>query len=369
MEDHNELFFLLALQYARGVGDLRAKKLIAACGSAAAVFSERPGVLQRIEGVGPFAVQRVLSPENLRAAEKEIIALSDRSIRVVTFLDKEYPERLRHCPDGPLLLFLKGNANLSSRRMISVVGTRRLTAWGRDFCEKFIDDLSPLRPTIVSGYAYGADICAHLAALDRGLQTIACVAHGLDITYPAAHKRYNERILEQGGFLSDFWLGVRPERDHFLRRNRIIAGLSEAVVVIESAEKGGSLVTADIANSYNREVFAVPGRPGDPFSRGCNMLVKQQKAHLLESAADLAFMLGWNPDEKEVPRAVQKQLFVELEPAEEVVFSVLGQKGKMLLDELAYSCNVPVNRLSATLLGMEMKGVVKPLPGKYFELT
>lgn len=369
MEYSKELIFLLALQNVKGLGDLTARKLIAACGSAEAVFKTSPSSLRCIEGVRPFIIQKLLDPQHLRAAESQLVAIQNSGLRVVTYIDVDFPDRLKHCPDGPLLLFVKGKADLRARRMISVVGTRRLTREGREFCEQFIEALAPMEPTIVSGYAYGADICAHRAALDQGLQTIACMAHGLDTTYPSAHSRYNEQVMAYGGFITDFWLGVMPERDHFLRRNRIIAGISEAVVVIESAEKGGSLVTADIANSYDREVFAVPGRPSDIYSRGCNMLIKAQKAHLLESAADLAFMLGWDPEERKVTPPLQKQLFPELDPVEETVFTALSSGGKMVLDQLAFTCEIPVYKLSSTLLSMEMKGVVRPLPGKFYELT
>lgn len=362
------MFFLLALQNATGVGDLTARKIIGACGSAEAVFKEKPGKLKRVAGVRLSAVESVLNKENLRAAELQLREIADQNIKVITYGDKRFPERLRHCPDGPLLLFVKGDVDFQAKRFVSIVGTRRLTREGREFCERFIEDLSPLNPTVVSGYAYGADICAHKAAIANGLQTVACMAHGLDFTYPSAHTRYNAAMMNHGGFITDFWLGVKPERDHFLRRNRIIAGISEAVVVIESAEKGGSLVTADIANSYNREVFAVPGKPADAYSRGCNRLIKRQEAHLLESAADLAFMLGWDPDEKQGCSGVQKQLFVDLDPSEETVFTVLNGRGKMLLDELAMCSGLPVHRLTSTLLGLEMKGVVRPLPGKYYEL-
>ena len=367
MQNFRDLYYLLALQRAKGVGDLTARKLIAACGSAEAVFSEKLSLLSRIEGVGVMAVRAVRNRRNLIDAEKEMTWLQKHKIRVMPYSDPEYPFRLKHCPDGPLVLFTKGNIRLDVPRFLSVVGTRRLTTRGMEFTQKLIEDLAPLQPTIVSGYAYGADICAHRAAIDNGLQTIACMAHGLDITYPSAHKVFNESVMENGGFVTDFWHGEMPDRDHFLRRNRIIAGLSQAVVVIESAEKGGSLVTADIANSYNREVFAIPGRPEDPFSKGCNLLIKKHQAHLMESAADLIYMLGWDPDENKHKVPVQKKLFVELDATEELVLSRLQDSEKMLLDDLAYTCDIPVHKLSATLLNMEMKGVVRPLPGKYFE--
>lgn len=369
MHFDKELFYLLALQRAKGVGDLTIRKLIGACGSAEAVFTERKGILGQIEGVGFKAVNAVRKQENLQEAERQFKWLQQEGIRVVTYKDDDYPMRLRHCVDGPVVLFMKGNINMKAPRLLSVVGTRRLTGEGRAFCERFISELAPLNPTIVSGYAYGADICAHVAAMNHGLQTIACLAHGLERTYPQAHEIYNSRMMEHGGFITDFWKGDLPDRDHFLRRNRIIAGLSQAVVVIESAERGGSLVTADIANSYDREVFAVPGRPEDPFSKGCNLLIKKHQAHLLESAADLVYMLGWDADIQKAVKPVQKQLFIELSAEEERVVERLNDKGKMLIDEIAYTCKIPVHELSSTLLQMEMKGVVRPLPGKYFELV
>jgi len=280
------------------------------------------------------------------------------------YQDAGYPEKLKHCIDGPILLFSKGNINLKDQRIISVVGTRKITAHGQAFCEELISELAPLDPVIISGFAYGVDITAHKAAVKNKLQTIGCLAHGFNQIYPKTHAKYIASVEENGGFFTDFWSSQSFDRNNFLKRNRIIAGLSEATIVIESAEKGGSLVTADIANSYNREVFAVPGRATDSQSRGCNNLIKSQNAHLLTSAADLIYILNWKLNES---KNIQKQLFVELEPQEQVIYEYLNL-GKQQLDMIALECKIPTFKAAGILLDMELKGVVRPLPGKLFEV-
>ena len=252
--------------------------------------------------------------------------------------------------------------------MISIVGTRNATTYGISFCEKLLEDLAPLQPVIISGFAYGIDITAQKKAMELGLQTIGCLAHGFNQMYPKTHKKYVSKIEENGGFMTEFWSDDAFDRTNFLKRNRIIAGLSEATIVIESAEKGGSLVTADIANSYNREVFAVPGRINDLQSQGCNNLIKTQQAQLLSSAADLVYHLGWEMEEKKVkPR--QTQLFVELNEEEKKIWSYLKEKDQELIDVIALDCNIPVFKLASILLNMELKGEVRPLPGKQFQVV
>ena len=214
--------------------------------------------------------------------------------------------------------------------------------------------------------AYGVDICVQKEAIKQGLQTIGCLAHGLNQVYPKVHIKYEAEILKNGGFYTEFWSTSNPERENFLKRNRIIAGVSEATVVVESAEKGGSLVTADIANSYNRDVFAVPGRTTDKYSIGCNNLIKQQKAHVLTSAADLIYLLDWEVEQKQ-NNPIQKQLFIELDETEQSIYTYLQNNGKQLLDSIALDCKLPIYKASSTLLNMEMKGVIRPLPGKLFE--
>jgi DNA processing protein len=250
--------------------------------------------------------------------------------------------------------------------MISIVGTRKATKYGIDFCKQLIENLSPLQPTIVSGFAYGIDIVAQRAAIENNIPTIGCLAHGLNQMYPKVHERYAKSVQENGAFVTDFWSTSNPDRENFLKRNRLIAGMSQATIVIESAEKGGSLVTAHIANSYNRDVFAVPGRVGDTQSIGCNNLIKQQRAHILTSAADIVYMLGWKLEAEPFP-TVQKQLFVELSPEETIIHSYLQEKGQTVLDSLSLECELPIHKITPILLQLEMKGVVKPLPGKLFE--
>jgi len=361
-----ELISALRLQCIPNIGDISSRKLIAYCGGPTAVFKEKKEALLKIEGIGTKIIEGLYDPRYLKAAETEYSFIKDNGIKYVYFEDKNYPKYLRHCADAPLILFQRGAINITDRKIISIVGTRNITPHGRQFCERFMEELAPLDPVIVSGFAYGVDICIQKAANALGLQTIGCLAHGLNQIYPRAHRKYCAPIEKNGGFLTEFWSTSKPDRENFLRRNRVIAGISEATIVIESAEKGGSLVTADIANSYNRDVFAVPGRPNDLFSEGTNTLIKQQKAHLLTSAADLVYHLNWDLQKKS-SNPIQKQLFVELNETEHSIYSFLQQEGKQLLDDIAMGSHLPIFKTASTLLSMELKGLVRPLPGKQFE--
>lgn len=363
----SDLQYILALQHVPFLGDSTAKKLIRKVGSPGAVFQEKKTSLLKIPGIRKQGVQSIFDSVHLKAAEKEIGFIQKNRVKCLYFEDKEYPEKLKHCLDGPILLFQRGNIDLQNKKIISIVGTRKATISGRAFCEEMIEQLSVLDPVIVSGFAYGIDISAQRAAMNHKLQTIGCLAHGLNQMYPKTHAKYARDVEQNGGFLTEFWSSEPFERTNFLRRNRVIAGLSEATIVVESAEKGGSLVTADIANSYNREVFAVPGRSTDSQSKGCNELIKQQKAHLLSSAADLIFMLNWQLEEDIKP--VQKQLFIELEEEEKELYRFLENNGKEQLDLIALHCKIPTFKAATLLLNMELKGIIKPLPGKLFELV
>jgi DNA processing protein len=241
-----------------------------------------------------------------------------------------------------------------------------MSSYGRDFCNKLIEDLAEYNPIIISGFAYGVDICAHKAAVKNKLQTIAVLAHGFEQIYPKVHKKHINEVNENGGFLTEFWSEEAPLRENFLKRNRIVAGISKATIIVESAAKGGSLVTADIANSYDKDVFAVPGRTTDIYSKGCNNLIKNNQANLLTSAKDIVKMLNWDLNEKS--KIIQKQLFVELNENEQKIYDLLHEKGQQLLDVISLECNIPMYQLSAILLQMELKGITKPLPGKMFEL-
>lgn len=362
---HEELVYVLALQKVEGVGDIVAKKLIAHCGNAEAVFETKTSQLGAIDGIGSVLLRKLKDKNIFALAEAELKFIIDNEIRVSFFQDSDYPERLKHCIDGPVLLFSSGNINLKNRKIVSVVGTRQITSYGAEFCKKLISDLSPLNPIIVSGFAYGVDIMAHQAAMENNLQTIGVLAHGLNQFYPKTHKKYVAKMEENGGFLTEFWSTSNPDKENFVRRNRIVAGMAEATIVIESADKGGSLITATMANDYNRDVFAVPGRTSDKYSQGCNNLIKTQKANLMTSAADLIYILNWDLEKASKP--VQKKLFVTLDEEEQLIYDYLQKKGKELLDIIALECNFPIYKISGILLNMELKSVIRPLPGKLFE--
>lgn len=361
-----ELHYILSLQKVDGIGDIMAKKLIQHFGSAENVFKAKSNELASIDGVGNILLRNLKNKNVFGQAEMEHKYIQQNNIQVSFFKDENYPEKLKHCIDGPILLFTAGNINIKQKRIISIVGTRQITAYGIDFCKKLLSDLAPLDPIIVSGFAYGVDIVAHQAAMENNLQTIGVLAHGLNQIYPKNHKKYMNKMEQNGGFMTEFWSNSNPERENFVKRNRIVAGISEATIVIESADKGGSLITANLANDYNRDVFAVPGRTSDKYSQGCNNLIKTQRANLLTSAADLVYILNWDIDKK--VKMVQKQLFVDLEPQEQTVYDFLQKNGKEHIDTIALECNLPIFKISTLLLNMELKGVARPLPGKLFEV-
>lgn len=360
-----DLFYLLALLKVEGVGDVIAKKLLTHCGNAEAVFTTKINQIAAIDGIGSALLRNLKDKSVFEKAQKELDFIKSNDVKVSFFQDENYPERLKHCFDSPVLIFSGGNIDLKNKRMISIVGTRQITSYGVEFCKKLIEDLAPLDPVIVSGFAYGVDIVAHQLAMENDLQTIGVLAHGLNQIYPKIHKKYVAKMEQNGGFITEFWSSSNPDKENFVRRNRIVAGMTEATIVIESADKGGSLITANLANDYNRDVFAVPGRVTDKYSQGCNNLIKTQKANVLSGAADLVYMLNWDLEKKVKP--IQKSLFVDLDPDEQKVYDFLLKNGKELLDVIALQCDFPIFRISGVLLNMELKGVIRPLPGKLFE--
>ncbi|WP_338357713.1 DNA-processing protein DprA [Yeosuana marina] len=363
----NDLLYTLALQNVSKIGDITAKKLIRHCGTAEAVFKEKRQNLLKIDGIGSIVINDLFESNHHKAANDELNYIKKNQIKALYFEDEDYPEKLKHCIDGPVLLFQSGNINLKQQHIISIVGTRKITTQGIAFCENLVEQLTIYNPVIVSGFAYGTDITAHKAALKHNLQTVGCLAHGLNQMYPKVHKKYVADIENNGGFFTDFCSSDVFDKNNFLKRNRIIAGLSEATIVIESAERGGSLVTADIANSYNRDVFAVPGRTSDSQSVGCNNLIKFQRAHLLSNPLDVPYILNWELEDTQKP-SVQKKLFVELDDQEKVIYNYLKNQTKEQLDIIALNCNMPIFKVAGVLLNMELKGVIRPLPGKLFEL-
>jgi DNA processing protein len=362
---HEDLFYVLALLKVEGVGDIVAKKLLSHCLEPSEIFRSKASHLNSIDGIGTVLIKNLKDKSVFEKAEAELKFLDRNQIDVSFFLDDKYPGKLKHCVDGPVILFSKGNIHLKNRKIISIVGTRQISSYGMNFCKNLISDLAPLDPVIVSGFAYGVDILAHQTALEHNLQTVGIVAHGLNQIYPKVHKKHVHQMEENGGFMTEFWSTSNPEKENFVRRNRIVAGISEATIVIESADKGGSIITANLANDYNRDVFAVPGRVGDFYSQGCNTLIKTQKANLLTGAADLIFNLNW--DIKTESKPIQKQLFVELNSEEQKIYDFLFAREKEMLDIIALECDFPVFKISGILLNMELKGVIRPLPGKLYE--
>ncbi len=363
----NELLHRVALTLIPGVGDKIAKTLIAHCGSAQAVFTEKRSVLEKIPGIGTKASKNISSQEVFSRAETELKFIEAKDVTPLFYLDEDYPRRLKMCEDGPLMLYYRGNANLNKQQVVAIVGTRNATEYGRDFCEKFIAELKPYNPLIISGLAYGIDVYAHKQALKCGLPTVAVLAHGHDRIYPSTHKSVAMDMLENGGLLTDYLSETNPDRENFPKRNRIVAGISDAVVVVEAAKKGGALITADIANSYNRDVFAVPGNLGNSFSEGCNLLIKQNKAALITGAADLRYILGWE-EQQAAETASQTKLFVELGEGEKQVWDLLSISGKEELDTLCIKLKLPVSKVLQHLMSLELKGLVKSQPGKVYSL-
>jgi len=363
--EQEELFYLLALSKSDGIGPVMAKKLVEYFGSATQVFEARKDGFSDIPGVRPQLAKTIFDKFSLRKAEKELKFIAANCLSYCHVLDANYPPRLKNCPDAPLVLFYKGSVNFNVPRILSIVGTRQMTGYGKSVLNNLMAQLKPFDPLIISGLAYGVDIHAHKLALKHGMSTIGVVAHGLDRIYPPVHAEVADQMLAMGGVLTDFWSGTNPDRENFVKRNRIVAGISQATVVIESAEKGGSLITADLANGYHRDVFAVPGRITDAFSIGCNQLIKTNRAAVLTSAKDLAYILNW--EKNPVGQPIQRELFLELPTAEKKVYQYLLKEGKTQLDLISLYCALPTYKVASILFNLEMQGLVRPLPGKFFE--
>lgn len=364
----DNLAYKIAISLIPGIGAVTARNLIAYVGSVEGVFQEKEKNLLKIPGVGEVNAQKVVRQNVLERAKREIDFILKNRIQTYFYLDEDYPARLKNCSDAPIILYFKGNANLNERRIISVVGTRNATNYGKEICEELIRNFSERNYPIlvISGLAYGIDVHAHKACLKYNVPTVGVFAHGLDKIYPALHAPIAAKMLENGGLLSDFISETNIDRQNFLRRNRIIAGLADATVIVESAEKGGALVTADIANSYNRDVFAFPGRSNDTFSRGCNKLIKFNEAALIENQADIEKAMNWDM-KTQSSRVFQTSLFVELTPEEEKLIDLL-KGGDRFVDEITIETQLPMSKVSALLLGLEFKGLVVSLPGKIYRL-
>lgn len=362
------LFYSIALSRLYMVGPRSARTLIEHLGSARAVFETDRATLAGIGGIGKYLTDEGYRSEALRRAEEEMKRMEKGNIRAVAVTDEGYPRRLYECPDAPTVLYYTGNGGLQAERVMAVVGTRRVSDYGRDMTEALIRDMAASNPgtVVVSGLAYGVDVTAHRAALRYGLPTIGVVAHGLDRMYPPAHRSVAEQMCREGGaVVTEYMTETRPDPQNFVQRNRIIAGLADVTVVVESAAKGGSLITAGVANEYNRDVAAFPGRAGDEWSAGCNALIRRNRAQLVEGAADVVEMMKWAEVRAD---AVQQSLFeCALTPEMKRVAEVL-KSGDRHIDQISQALDMTIQCTSALLTEMVMEDVIRQLPGERYSL-
>ncbi|MGN0187573.1 MAG: DNA-processing protein DprA [Paludibacteraceae bacterium] len=363
------LRYQIGLTLLNGIGPVNARNLVAYLGSPEAVFRERPETLRKIQGIGDCLADNITHQQVLARADEEVEFVVKYGIDTHFFTDTTYPYRLKECADAPVLIYSKGTIDFNSGRFLAVVGTRKLTPYGKDLCQSIVRDLAQMQPdlTIVSGLAYGADVAAHKAALDNGLRTFGVVAHGLDRIYPSANRVVAQKMIEQGGaVLTEYTSKTEPLAPNFVARNRIVAGLCDAVLVVESALKGGSLITAELANDYDRDVFAIPGRATDVQSQGCNQLIYKNQAVLVQSADDLANFMCWNT--QPLPRERQQELFAALTADEQAIVDVLRTDDAVYINHLAQRSGIPLQKVLGLLVQMEFKGLVQALPGSHYKM-
>ncbi|PQB05520.1 DNA-processing protein DprA [Aureitalea marina] len=366
MINTDELRATLALQSISGISTILARKLLTHYGTALEIWDKIPRNEGLPNGISPKLVEKFINKSPLDRADMTLEKTINSGDQMLHWQDVNYPNHLRQCIDAPLLLFARGSYRFDHRPVISIVGTRECSAYGENFLDSFVSGLTSHNPLIVSGFAKGIDIYAHLTALDHGLDTVACLGHGFDKIYPVAHKVHQDRLVNSGLFLTEYSRGSSVLPMNFVSRNRIIAGLSEVTVVIQSAQTGGSLITASLANSYNREVMALPGRIDDPKSAGCNNLIKQNKAAVLTSAQDLIRLMGW--EEKESRPKPQIDLSLT-DPDQRQIADFLVDHPKAHIDQIMTATSMKSQRLQVVLLEMEMTGLVKALPSRMFSLT
>lgn len=363
---NNDLLYQVALTRVPQIGDVHAKALVGIFGDAASVFKAPKKQLENLEGIGTVRAAAIKGFKDFANCEEEIAFIEKYKIQPLFVNSPSYPKRLLNCYDSPVLLYYRGNADLNAQKIISVVGTRNHSDYGKQVCEKIIEELKEENILVVSGLAFGIDTIAHKAALKNNLPTVAVLAHGLDRIYPQQNKTLAKQVTEQGGLLTDFASGTNPDKQNFPKRNRIVAGICDALIVIESGKKGGSLITAELANSYNKDVFAIPGRITDSKSEGCNYLVQHNKASLVTNAAELMQMMNWHT----TPRITgqQKELFIELSPDEKKLVNILQNRENCHIDALFQEAGISSSAMAAALLTLEMQGIIVSLPGKIYRM-
>ncbi|MCK0202557.1 DNA-processing protein DprA [Ornithobacterium rhinotracheale] len=366
MYQDNDLKYLLALNYVSGIGAESAKQLISHFGSAKSVWELSTKEKLSIQNLSPKKIEGIGNTELLERAEKEIELCEQKNIKILSFYSEDFPYLLKQCSDSPCFIFHRGEMDWKDKKFIGIVGTRNMTPRGEEFIQKFVADLADQPVVIVSGLALGVDAAAHRAALENNLPTLGVLAHSVHEIYPRANEATAMKMLKNGGLISSFSSFHRPQREFFLSRNRVIAGLSDATIIVESAVKGGAMSTATHANNYNRDVFAVPGRVDDTYSKGCHHLIKSHKAFLLTEAKDVLNYLNLTPQKKQKP--IQRELFINFSPEEKEIIKVLRKNNQLHIDEIALNLKKPGFALMSDLLNLEMKGIIRPLSGKNYEL-
>jgi DNA processing protein len=360
------LLHQIALKMIPGIGDVLIKNLISYCGSVEAVFKERKSKLLKVPGIGDVLAQNIASFKNFKAAEQELLFIEKHQIKTYFYLDENYPYRLRDIADAPCLLYGLGNFDLNPTRMVGIVGTRKASDYGRAFTQQLVEELKQHHVQVVSGLAAGIDGIAHKACVQHKIPNIGILAHGLDRIYPSIHQSLAKKMIECGGLLSEFPSGTNPDRENFPKRNRIVAGLADVLILPETAIKGGARITAEIAYSYNKEIMAVPGRVSDYYSQGCNYLIQDQKALMITCAADLIALMGWTNKNKDVKKL---DLFTQLTPQQAQLIQFIRAKVKIGIDEMAFELCTDTGTLALQLLELEFMGLLRSLPGKCYEIN
>ena len=367
---YSELLYQLALTEVPQVGCVHAKILAQQFGSAENIFKAKQQQLEKIEGIGGIRAKSIKAFSDFSKAEEEILFIEKYKIRPLFLTDKNYPQRLLNCYDSPTLLFYKGTADLNVLKIVAIIGTRNHTDYGKQATEKLVKDLSAQNVLVVSGMAFGIDAIAHKAAFKNDLPTVGVLGHGLDQIYPPEHSNLAKDMLKQGGgLLTEFRSNTKPDKHNFPTRNRIVAGMSDAAIVIETGIKGGSMITAELANGYNKDVFAIPGKITDHKSAGCNYLIKTNKAMLLTDAQELVEVMGWEEKSQKSGVRNQKELFIELSKDEKIIVDILREKEFVAIDEINFKSGLSSSAVAAAILNLELQGVVVSLPGKMYRLN
>lgn len=359
----------LALNFTSGVGTVTLRNLVNHFGSSQAVLEAPEAKLQLVDGIGNKLSSLIKNNQSAyERAEREIAFAEKYNVQLLTFSDDAYPRRLKECYDAPSVLYYRGNADLNSNRVVSIVGSRKATHYGRNLCDELVEALTDYNVIVVSGLAYGIDSFAHKASVSHGIPTVGVLGHGLDQIYPPSNRNLAKDMLENGGILSEFPFNSKPERQNFPQRNRIIAGMADVVIVVEAAIQGGALITAEIANNYNRDVCAFPGNVNQEYSAGCNFLIKSHRAHLISRAKDLEYLMSWEQVETK-PKPIQIQMEFSLSGIEKKVHELIRHHHSLSMDEISTKLNLAQSKLTITLLELEMKGLLVALPGKVFRAT